>query len=84
MVHNNQLVYGESKKRLESIFDAGTFVELGAFTKRNNEADAPVGVVCGYGAVNGNLVFAFSQDSTRYLHRIAGADGIALNAWNLE
>jgi len=38
---------------------------LGAFTKRNNEADAPVGVVCGYGAVNGNLVFAFSQDSTR-------------------
>ena len=62
MVQNNQIVYGESKKRLESIFDAGTFVELGAYTKRNED---PVGVVCGYGAVNGNLVFAFSQDSTR-------------------
>ena len=62
MVQNNQIVYGESKKRLESIFDAGTFVELGAYTKRNAD---PVCVVCGYGAVNGNLVFAFSQDSTR-------------------
>ena len=62
MVQNNHMSYGESKKRLESIFDAGTFVELGAYTKRNAD---PVGVVCGYGAVNGNLVFAFAQDSTR-------------------
>ena len=35
MVQNNHMSYGESKKRLESIFDAGTFVELGAYTKRN-------------------------------------------------
>ena len=48
---------------LESIFDAGTFVELGAYSRRDN--DDLVGVVCGYGAVNGKLVFAFSQDSSR-------------------
>lgn len=62
MVQKDQIVYCKSRKRLESVFDAGTFVELGAYTKRNED---PVGVVCGYGAVNGNLVFAFSQDTTR-------------------
>ena len=64
MVQNNDLLYGQSKQRLESIFDAGTFVELGAYSCRNNTEDF-VGVVCGYGAVNVKLVFSFSQDSTR-------------------
>lgn len=64
MVQNNDLLYGQSKQRLESIFDAGTFVELGAYSRRS-DAEEFVGVVCGYGAVNGKLVFAFSQDSTR-------------------
>ena len=64
MVQNNDLLYGHSKERLESIFDAGTFVELGAYSRRENAEDF-VGVVCGYGAVNGKLAFAFSQDSTR-------------------
>ena len=35
MVQNDEKVYGLSKERLESLFDAGTFVELGAYTKRN-------------------------------------------------
>ena len=64
MAQNNNLLYGQSKERLVSIFDAGTFVELGAYSRRSNAEDF-VGVVCGYGAVNGKLVFAFSQDSTR-------------------
>ncbi len=64
MVQNNDLLYGQSKQRLESIFDAGTFVELGAYSRRS-DAEEFVGAVCGYGAVNGKLVFAFSQDSTR-------------------
>ena len=64
MVQNNELLYGQSKERLESIFDTGTFVELGAYSRRSNAEDF-VGVVCGYGAVNGKLVFAFSQDSSR-------------------
>ena len=65
MVQNDGKVYGLSKERLELLFDAGTFVELGAYTKRNGAEDAFAGVVCGYGAVNGKLVFAFAQDSTR-------------------
>ena len=65
MVKKDQLKYGLSKERLESIFDAGTFVELGAFSRCQSNPDELAGVVCGYGAVNGKLVFAFAQDSTR-------------------
>ena len=50
-------------KRLASFFDAGTFVELGAYICRPGKEDAE-GVTCGYGAVQGRLVFAFAQDST--------------------
>ena len=61
MVQIDEKVYGLSKARLESIFDSGTFVELGAYVGKA----AYAGVVCGYGAVNGALVFAFAQDITR-------------------
>ncbi len=50
-------------KRLQAFFDAGTFVELGAYICRPGKEDAE-GVTCGYGAVQGRLVFAFAQDST--------------------
>ena len=50
-------------QKIAALFDAGTFVETGAFMKR---ADGSVtGVVCGYGAIDGKLVYAFSQDSDR-------------------
>ena len=65
MIQIDEKVYGASKERLEMLFDAGTFVELGAYSKRNGAEDALAGVVCGYGAVCGKLVFAFAQDSTR-------------------
>ena len=65
MVQIDEKMYGQSKAKLESIFDAGTFVELGAYTKRaGSEADFE-GVLCGYGAVSGELAFAFVQDSGR-------------------
>ena len=48
--------------KIAALFDAGTFVETGAFMKRGDEL---TGVVCGYGAVNGKLVYAFAQDSDR-------------------
>ncbi|MBQ7152487.1 MAG: hypothetical protein IJR83_00935 [Clostridia bacterium] len=51
-------------QRLSALFDAGTFVEIGAYLKRPG-SDEREAVVCGYGAVNGKLVFAFSQDSDR-------------------
>lgn len=57
--------YGKSYEVLTSIFDAGTFVELGAYTKRQGSSDNLEGVVCGYGSVDGKLVFAIVQDSER-------------------
>ena len=65
MVQNDEKVYGLSKARLEAIFDEGTFVELGAYTKRPDSQKAFESVVCGYGAVDGVLAFAFVQDSGR-------------------
>ena len=65
MVQVDEKVYGPSKEKLESIFDLGTFVELGAYTKRLNSQKDFEGVVCGYGSVNGKLAFAFVQDSGR-------------------
>ena len=48
--------------KIAALFDAGTFVETGAYMKRGSDL---TGVVCGYGAVNGKLVYAFAQDSDR-------------------
>ena len=48
--------------RLRAFFDAGTFVEIGAYISRPGAEDATEGVVCGYGALSGRLVFAFAQD----------------------
>ena len=64
MVQIDEKVYGQSKARIEQLFDAATFVELGAYTKRSG-GDCFEGVLCGYGAINGRLAFAFSQDSSR-------------------
>ncbi len=48
-------------EKIVALFDAGTFVETGAYMKRAD--GGVVGVVCGYGAINGKLVYAFAQDS---------------------
>lgn len=50
-------------ERLVALFDAGTFVETGAYVTRDD--GELTGVVCGYGAIGGKLVFAFAQDSDR-------------------
>lgn len=54
--------------RMDVIFDEGTFAEVGAFIG-DGEEFCPV--VTGYGAVDGMLVFAFSQDYSR-LHGAMG------------
>lgn len=60
-----------ARERITMFFDEGTFVETGAYvTRRISEfdADAPdvfEGVICGWGSVNGKLVYAFSQDIAR-------------------
>ena len=65
MVQIDEKVYGASKEKIESIFDLGTFVELGAYTKRLDSQKDFESVVCGYGSVNGKLAFAFVQDIGR-------------------
>lgn len=47
-----------SRKRLEMLFDNGTFTELDRFVKNNNNQCE---VVTAYGEVNGMLVYAYSQ-----------------------
>ena len=60
------------RRQLAMLFDQSTFVETGAFvkrassdflaTERSNEFE---GVVCGYGAIDGKLCYAFAEDVSR-------------------
>ena len=52
-------------ENMSALFDAGTFVEIGSYVRRCGRPEEYEGVVCGYGAIDGKLVFAFSQDSDR-------------------
>ncbi len=52
-------------RKISSLFDDGTFVEIGAYIKRRGDSEAYDGVICGYGSVSGKLAFAFVQDSDR-------------------
>jgi len=60
-----------ARERITMLFDEGTFVETGAYVTRRNsefEDDANIefeGVICGWGSVDGSLVYAFSQDLGR-------------------
>lgn len=54
-----------ARTRIKALFDEGTFVEMGAYVRRKQNESEFEGVICGYGAIEGRLVFAFSQDSSR-------------------
>lgn len=62
---------GSARSVINALFDDGTFVELGAYVRRMaTEYDTDLaaefeGVITGYGAIEGRLVFAFIQDFTR-------------------
>lgn len=58
-----------AKDRISALFDEGTFAEIGVYAHKiaaelGGDGDLE-GVVCGYGAVDGRLVFAFAQDYSR-------------------
>ncbi len=62
----------DARKNISALFDNDTFSELGVYTKRSFSEFAATGqtndlegVICGYGAVEGRLVYAFAQDLTR-------------------
>lgn len=61
-----------AKDVITKLFDPGTFIETAAFTKRGisdyiatERANEMEGVITGYGAIDGRLVFAFVEDSSR-------------------
>lgn len=60
-----------ARERITALFDEGTFTEIGAYTMRrlgefDTEAEYEFeSVICGYGSVEGCLVYAFSQDMSR-------------------
>ena len=61
-----------TRRLIASLFDDGTFSELGVYTMRRfseytqeEQALSPEGVICGYGAVDGRLVYVFGQDISR-------------------
>jgi len=60
-----------ARERITALFDEGTFTEIGAYTMRrlgefDTEAEYELeSVICGYGSVEGCLVYAFSQDLNR-------------------
>ena len=63
---------GEAREQINALFDPDTFVEISAYTKRafseflsNEKSEEFEGVICGYGAVDGKLVFAFVEDASR-------------------
>lgn len=51
----------KARKRLESLFDNGSFTELERFVKNGGDS---CGVICAYGYVSGSPAYAFSQDTT--------------------
>lgn len=62
----------EAREQISLLFDTDTFVEVGAYTKRGfsdfiatEKTSELEGVICGYGAIDGRLVFAFIEDASR-------------------
>ncbi len=60
-----------ASKRIESLLDDSSFVEIGALVKARStdfnmtDKETPAdGVITGYGVINGNLVYVYSQDAT--------------------
>ena len=51
----------QARSRLSYLFDDGKYTEINSYAKEN---DCLTGVVTAYGYVNGNAVYAFSQDKS--------------------
>ena len=60
-----------ARERIASLLDVSSFVEIGAnVTSRSTDFNMPEketpadGVITGYGVIDGNLVYVYSQDAT--------------------
>ena len=61
----------QASQRLNSLLDENSFVEIGALVKARNtdfnlkQTDTPSdGVTCGYGMIEGKLVYVYAQDAS--------------------
>ena len=60
-----------ARERISSLFDDGTFTEIGAYAMRRiSEFDPKTpdefeSVICGYGSIDDRLVYAFAEDMSR-------------------
>lgn len=68
---SNNATENSASRRIASMLDGGSFVEIGgAVTARNTdfnlqEKETPAdGVITGYGVIDGNLVYVYSQDAS--------------------
>ena len=62
----------EAREQISMLFDPDTFIEISAYTQRGfsdflstDKTNEFEGVICGYGAIDGKLVFAFVEDASR-------------------
>ena len=62
----------EARSQISMLFDTDTFVEISAYAKRafsdfiaTEKSSEFESVICGYGAIDGKLVFAFVEDASR-------------------
>ena len=62
----------DARNQIALIFDDNTFVEIGTYTSRGfsdfittEKTNELEGVICGYGAIDGKLAFAFVEDASR-------------------
>ena len=60
-----------ARERIEALLDDNSFVEIGAYVKARSTdfnlqtKETPSdGVITGYGIINGQLVYVYSQDSS--------------------
>ena len=61
----------QARQRIDSLLDANSFVEIGAlvtaratdFNLKQTETPSD-GVITGYGVIDGNLVYVYSQDAS--------------------
>ena len=60
------------RAQIAMLFDDASFVEISAYAKRGfsdfvatEKSSELEGVICGYGAIDGKLVFAFAEDASR-------------------
>ena len=68
---SNNATENSASRRIATLLDGGSFVEIGsAVTARNTdfnlqEKETPAdGVITGYGVIDGNLVYMYSQDAS--------------------